>query len=73
MNEINFCYWLQGFFELTGKERLTSDQVRMIKEHLQLVFEKKTTITLGGQNFIPDLIDGKYTYSDSIHEGSFSC
>lgn len=39
----SFCYWLQGFFELTDwSGELTEDQVEMIKEHLQLVFTKET-------------------------------
>ena len=42
MNEKEFVYWLQGFFELSGAEQLDQTQVKMIKEHLQLVFEKKT-------------------------------
>jgi hypothetical protein len=39
MKTENFCYWLQGMFELTGSEELTKDQVRIIKNHLNLVFE----------------------------------
>jgi hypothetical protein len=43
MNERDFCYWLQGFFEVSASEKLTEEQVLIIKEHLQLVFYKKTT------------------------------
>jgi hypothetical protein len=48
MNERDFCYWLQGFFELDGgddqaRQGLTKEQVEMIKEHLALVFKKVTT------------------------------
>lgn len=42
MNAQEFAYWLQGFFEMTDAKELTPDQVEMIKEHLGLVFEKKT-------------------------------
>lgn len=38
----NFCYWLQGFFELsgtTGPGFLTDEQIQMIKNHLALVFK----------------------------------
>lgn len=42
MTSDNFAYWLQGFFELTGTNQLSEKQVRMIKEHLQLVFNKVT-------------------------------
>jgi len=39
----DFCYWLQGFFELTEAEELNREQLKAIKEHLQLVFDKKTS------------------------------
>ena len=42
MNERDFVYWLQGFFELTDSKKLTEAQVKMIKEHLALVLEKET-------------------------------
>ncbi len=42
MNEKEFCYWLQGFFELTGKQEITPEQAKMIQEHLQTVFNKVT-------------------------------
>lgn len=39
MKPENFCYWLQGYLELTKEEDLTEDQVKIIKNHLNLVFE----------------------------------
>ncbi len=43
MNSENFAYWLQGYFELLGKdEPLTKEQVQIIKDHLALVFDKVT-------------------------------
>ncbi len=42
MSEKNFCYWLQGFFEMTEADTLSKKQVLMIKEHLNLVFTKVT-------------------------------
>ena len=46
MSEKEFCYWLQGMFELTDPKELTEAQTKMIKDHLQLVF-KKVTLTYG--------------------------
>lgn len=51
MTPIDFCYWLQGYFELTNSNELTPEQVVMIRKHLNLVFlhtidplrEKETT------------------------------
>lgn len=44
MNEREFCYWLQGFFELSGEDvvDLSAEQVQIIKDHLSLVFKKVT-------------------------------
>lgn len=42
MDEKNFCYWLNGYFELTDKLCLDSKQVQIIKDHLALVFDKVT-------------------------------
>lgn len=42
MTSRDFCYWLQGYFEIhhqhRGTEPLTADQVDMIKKHLSMVF-----------------------------------
>ena len=43
----NFAYWLQGYFELTYTAGLTNDQVSIIKEHLNLCFNKVTPSALG--------------------------
>lgn len=42
MNAQEFCYWLQGFFELSEGKKLTPKQVQIIKDHLALVFTKIT-------------------------------
>lgn len=46
MTPKEFCYWLQGFFELqgklTGKVELTPEQAAMIRDHLQYVFTHLT-------------------------------
>ena len=45
MTSRDFCYWLQGFFELRStniendKQSLTVPQVDMIRNHLNLVFK----------------------------------
>lgn len=41
MNSKNFCFWLQGYFEITGSgpgETLEPEQVQTIERHLNLVF-----------------------------------
>jgi hypothetical protein len=34
----DFCFWLQGFFELSETDRITADQAMLIRRHLDLVF-----------------------------------
>ena len=46
MNERDFYYWLRGYFELTETDSLTSSQVAVIKEHMELVAKKMTTISV---------------------------
>lgn len=51
MNTIDFCFWLQGYFEIHGKAEISAEQAEIIKNHLNLVFkheidplrEKQTT------------------------------
>jgi len=39
MTSRDFCYWLQGFFELSDQQGpLTLEQKHMIKNHLAMVF-----------------------------------
>ena len=39
MTAVQFCYWLQGFFELNESPKaLSPEQVHSIKNHLSLVF-----------------------------------
>ena len=39
MTSRDFCYWLQGFFELTNPQALSLRETTMIKQHLALVFK----------------------------------
>jgi len=42
MTPEQFCYWLQGKMEIDDPKLLSEKEVRIIKEHLQLVFTKET-------------------------------
>lgn len=47
MTAENFCYWLKGYFEINDNQprvpehldSLNSEQIKMIKEHLNYVFQ----------------------------------
>jgi len=52
MTPENFVYWLQGFLELSHQTSLDEIQTKVIRDHLALVFEKKTpTYILPKPNF----------------------
>jgi len=42
MNTEQFCYWLQGFIEIVSPRGLSEIQTQIVKDHLQLVFNKLT-------------------------------
>lgn len=60
MTPEQFCYWLQGFGELTN-DAPSPEQWKAIKEHLQTVFHKVTPpfnpIPYRQDSFYPMLAD----------------
>jgi hypothetical protein len=42
MDTTTFCYWLKGFFEISDTNKLNEKQVQIIRDHLDLVFNKVT-------------------------------
>lgn len=38
MKAVEFCYWLQGLFEIADPKELNAEQVEIIKRHLNMVF-----------------------------------
>lgn len=42
MTPENFTYFLQGFLEISNAKKLDENQVQIIKDHLDLVFNKVT-------------------------------
>ena len=45
MKAENFCFWMQGFLELSGEgAALTAEQVAQVKTHLALVFKHDPTM-----------------------------
>ena len=50
MNSRDFCYWLQGFFELTEEgSTLSVKQAQAIKNHLNMVFKHEIDPSYGDQ------------------------
>ena len=42
MTHEQFIIWLHGFFEISGAKTLTEKQVQVVKDHLNLFFDKHT-------------------------------
>lgn len=42
MTPNQFCYWLQGWMELSDPKNITEEQFKEVKEHLDLVFYHET-------------------------------
>lgn len=42
MTERDFIYWLKGFLEISDPKRITEEQLKVIKDHLDLLFNKIT-------------------------------
>lgn len=67
MTPENFCYWLQGFFEIkkvipgTNTISISDEQSKMIEEHLKMVFkikQLKETTSLQIQPFPSQSLQG---------------
>ena len=43
MNYEQFAIWLHGFLEISNAETINKEQTQIIKDHLALLFEKKTS------------------------------
>lgn len=49
MTSRDFCYWLQGFFEIADPKSMTTEQVEMVKRHLNMVFFHEIDPTFGDE------------------------
>lgn len=67
MTPQEFCYWLQGFFELSESNTLTERQVQVIKNHLGLVFhhviDPSYTSDAKEQKLLQEIHDGSNPYN----------
>jgi hypothetical protein len=61
MTSREFCYWLQGLFELDPPEDLDSEQTELIRRHLALVFKHEIDPSAGSAEHQAEL--------SAVHEG----
>lgn len=64
MTPEQFCYWLQGYFELSPDTDRLSQREHIIRDHLKTVFEKKTR---EGATFVDDWTD-RQNYNMALTE-----
>ena len=65
MKATEFCYWLQGMFELGDVKTLNEDQTEKVKNHLNMVFFHDIDKTYPQGTELQKLHDG--TTIPSIH------
>lgn len=72
MTPENFCYWLQGFIEISNPSAISSKELQEIRNHLKLTLSIKhppeTTVTPTEHVHIVDTMkrnpDGSYAWSN---------
>lgn len=55
MKSVEFCYWLQGLFELGSPTTLSAEQTDLIKRHLAMVFHHEIDPSYGNEKAQEDL------------------
>jgi len=56
MTAKEFCYWLQGSIELNGSKEFNKEQTKIIKRHLNMVFEHIAHLEEKDQPLISDMV-----------------
>ncbi len=47
MTSRDFCFWLQGYFEINTPDSIQEKQTEIIKKHLALVFKHEIDPSMG--------------------------
>lgn len=50
MTSRDFAFWLQGYLEVANPETINKEQLKVIKNHLNLVFKHEIDPSMGNQN-----------------------
>ena len=67
MTSRDFCFWLQGFYELTDTtDGITPEQTEMIKKHLALAFKHEIDPSMGDKEHQAVLSD---VHNHDVHIG----
>jgi hypothetical protein len=55
MTSRDFCYWLQGLFEVANPKQLSSFQITQIRKHLAMVFKHEIDPSAGSEEHQAEL------------------
>lgn len=69
MTSRDFCYWLQGFFEVSGAKDMNEAQTEMVKRHLAMAFKHEIDPSYGDakkQGELNQVHSGGGPYKDTI-------
>jgi hypothetical protein len=55
MTSRDFCYWLQGYFEVSEPKEISEKETQMIKKHLALVFKHEIDPSMGDEKHQEEL------------------
>lgn len=69
MKSVEFCYWLQGFFELTDPKGISEEQTAMIQKHLALVFKHEIDPSYSNKEELDNIHNPKPATSSYRPEG----
>lgn len=64
MDSLQFTYWLKGYFEVAEPNTLGEKEIHIIRQHLDLVFNKVTTDYYDTTDY-PDPFQGYVRVSDN--------
>ena len=70
MSPENFTYWLKGFFEISDAKKIDEKQIDIIKDHLNLVFNKVTPVRDNAKKDNKTLDMSCVNSTSNIHQGS---
>ena len=87
MNSRDFCFWLQGFFEISASNledkgpAINAEQSKIIQNHLAMVFVHEIDPSMGGQSHqnklnethSPDKTINNPGYEYSTHDVIYRC
>ncbi len=71
MTSRDFCFWLQGFFEIAGNKGITEEQTDILKKHLNLVFKHEIDPSMGDKEH-QDVLD-KVHHHDGFLDPLIRC